>query len=927
MIGDTGLPVEESVAVLRAALAEDRQAVLQAPPGAGKTTVVPLRLLDEPWLAGGRIVMLEPRRLATRAAARRMAALLGEEVGGTVGYRTRDERRTGPDTRIEVVTEGILTRRLQQDPTLPGVGLVIFDEFHERNLHADLALALTLDARPALRPDLRLLVMSATLDTARIAALLASASPTAGDAAGPAVPAIVSEGRAWPVDVRWVPSAPPVRKAGFKGRPGPAPRAGAQAVPAAIAAVLRALREETGDVLVFLPGAGDIRRVEAALGEPGSGLPDGVDIRPLYGALPIADQDAALAPSPPGRRRVVLATDIAETSLTVDGVRVVVDGGWRRTPRYDPRSGLTRLETVPITKASADQRVGRAGRTEPGVAYRLWSKLEHGARRPYPDPEIVTADLAGLALELAVWGGTAPGVSGDTPAVSPGDTPGPPGPGLPFLDPPPARALEEGRRLLTFLGALDAEGRPTAAGRAMAELPLHPRLARMVIGAVAAGRGATACALAALLEDRDVLRGRPDEIETDVTARLRLLVDRSSRHPQADGGAVAAARRRAAELARRVGVTPPDRADGAADPGPVLALAYPDRVAQARGGARFRLRGGGGAWLPAEDPLAGEAFLVVAELDAAGRGSAAAGRDSRIRLAAALDAADIEAVAAATGASVERVATLSWDTARDDLRARIERRLDNLVLGETEGPAEPGPATTAALLARARSTKLAVLGWTPAARSLQARTAFARRTVPSGGSGEGVSAGRVEPERITYRKGGETAQAPGGSAEPRPGGTGLPDLSDAGLLASVDEWLAPLLGNAVGRADLEAVDMAGVVRRRLGHRVAELDRVAPAAITLAGGRPVPVDYGGDKPAAEVRVQDAFGTMTHPTVGGVPVVLSLLSPAGRPIQVTADLPGFWKGSWADVRKDMAGRYPKHSWPADPAAAGPPSPGRR
>jgi ATP-dependent helicase HrpB len=858
VIVDTGLPIEGCVAALRAALREEGQAVLQAPPGAGKTTVVPLRLLDEPWLAGGRIVMLEPRRLATRAAARRMASLLGQEVGGTVGYRTRDERRSGPDTRVEVVTEGILTRRLQQDPTLPGVGLVIFDEFHERNLHADLALALTLDARAALRPDLRVLVMSATIDTGRIAALLSSAS-------GAAAPVIISEGRAWPVDIRFVPPAPAARKVGYKGRPGPPPRPGAQVVPATTSAVLRALREEAGDILVFLPGAGDIRRVESALRAPGSGLPDGVDIRPLYGALPIADQDAALAPSPPGRRRVVLATDIAETSLTVDGVRVVVDGGWHRTPRYDPRSGLTRLETVGITKASADQRAGRAGRTEPGVAYRLWSKLEHAARRPFPDPEIAGADLAGLALELAVWGGTA--------AVSSGDTP----PGLPFLDPPPARALEEGRRLLTFLGALDADGRPTPAGRAMAELPLHPRLACMVVAAVAAGRGGTACALAALLEERDVLRGRPDEVETDVAVRLWLLVDRDVRHPQADGAAVATARRRAAELARRAGIDPPGP-DDALDPGPVLALAYPDRIGQARGGARFRLRGGGGGWLAAGEPLSGEAFLVAAELDAAGRSSVAAGKDSRIRLAAALDAADVEAVAAATGAAVERTATLSWDPARDDLRTKVEHRLDNLILGETEGPAEPGPAATAALVARVRSTKLALLGWTDAPRTLQARIAFARRVT----------------------------------------GTDWPDLSDAGLMASLEEWLVPLLGKASGRADLEAIDMAGVLRRMLGHRVSELDRVAPATITLTGGRSVAVDYENDQPAAAVRVQDVFGTATHPVVGGVPVVLSLLSPAGRPIQVTADLPGFWKGSWAEVRKDMAGRYPKHSWPVDPAA---------
>jgi ATP-dependent helicase HrpB len=407
----------------------------------------------------------------------------------------------------------------------------------------------------------------------------------------------------------------------------------------------------------------------------------------------------------------------------------------------------------------------------------------------------------------------------------------------------------------------------------MAELPLHPRLARMVVGAVAAGRGGTACALAALLEDRDVLRGRPDEIETDVATRLRLLLDRNARHPQADGGAVAGARRRSSELARRVGVATPAEAG---DPGPVLALAYPDRIAQLRGGARFRLRGGGGAWLPADDPLAGEAFLVVAELDAAGRGSAASGKDSRIRVAAALDADDVEAVAAATGATVERIATLSWDPARDDLRARVERRLDNLVLGQSEGPAEPGPVTTAALVARVRATKLGILNWSDAARALQVRTAFARRT-----------------ERADW-----------------------PDLGDEALLAGLDEWLVPYLGKAAGRADLEAIDMAAVLRRMLGHRVADLERVAPATISFAGGRQVPVSYDGDGPAAKVRVQDAFGTTVHPTVGGVAVVLSLLSPAGRPIQVTADLPGFWKGSWADVRKDMAGRYPKHPWPVDP-----------
>ncbi|HEX2046910.1 MAG TPA: ATP-dependent helicase HrpB [Acidimicrobiales bacterium] len=799
------LPVEDCVPALRRALADDGQAVLVAPPGAGKTTVVPLRLLDEPWLARQRIVVLEPRRLATRAAARRMAWVLGEEVGATVGYTTRDERRVGRGTRIEVVTEGVLTRRLQSDPSLPGVGLVAFDELHERNLHAELALALVLDARPALRPDLRLLAMSATLDAARVAELLGGA------------PVIESQGRAHPVDIRWLPRKPKDRLD-----------------VATTAAVRRAVREEHGDVLVFLPGAADIRRVESSLA--GALAPE-VDVRLLFGALPVADQDAALAPSPPGRRRVVLATDIAETSLTVEGVRVVVDSGEARSPRFDARSGLTKLRTGPISRASAEQRAGRAGRTEPGVAYRLWSKFEHAARRPHPDPEIAMVDLAGLALELAVWG------------ADPAD--------LAFLDPPPVRSLEEARALLVTLGAVDGTGRPTPLGSGMAELPLHPRLARMVVGA----GDWTACLLAALLEDRDVLRGRPDDLPTDVVERVAVIV--GGRHPLADGGAAGNAARRADELARRVGA-----ARGPVDPGrcgAVLALAYPDRIAQARGNGRFRLRNGAGAWVPATDPLAGEAFLAVAEIDAGRRG------DGRIRLAAAIDPTDLEAG--------EEVVTVSWDPARDDLRARVERRLGSLVLAGTERPAPPGPSTTGALLARVRATRLGALRWTDRARALQQRAVFARRTL----------------------------------------GDDWPDLSDPALLATLDDWLAPLLGGATSRADIDSVDVLAVLRRQLGRRLRELDRVVPATLVVGRGRQVAVDYSGDQPAIAVRVQDLFGTTTHPTVAGgkIPVVVHLLSPAGRPVQVTTDLPGFWAGSWHAVRKEMAGRYPKHAWPADPA----------
>lgn len=694
------LPVEESIGALRASLAPGRgRAILQAPPGAGKTTIVPLRLLDD----HERILVLEPRRLATRAAASRMAFLLGETVGETVGYTTRDERHVSARTRVEVVTEGVLTRRLQHDRSLPGVRLVVFDEVHERNLHTDVAMAFTLDViASGVRPDLGLLAMSATLDTERLAAMW-------GD---PVV--IHSEGRQHPVDVRWAPPPPKQRLA-----------------EATASAVGRALREQEGDVLVFLPGAGDIRRVEGLLGS----LPPGVDVRPLFGALSLAEQDLALAPSPPGRRRVVLSTDIAETSLTVAGVTTVVDSGQVRVPRYDARTGLTKLQTVATSRASADQRAGRAGRTGPGVAYRLWSKFEHAARRPFPDPEILSVDLASVVLEAAVWGA-------DVGALS-------------FVDPPPARAVEEATALLRLLGALEAEGRPTAEGRAMAELPLHPRLARMVTG----GGGATACMLAALLEERDVLRGRPDELPVDVAERLRLIAHRDARHPAMDGAATGGARRRAELLARRAGIS----LDDVHEPGPVLALAYPDRVAQARGAARFRLRNGSGAWAPKGDPMAGEAFLVVAELDP-DRG----GRDSRIRIAAALAAADAP-----------------------------------------EFPVVDAP---------------------------------------------------VRPAR--------PAKAPAA------------------------------------------------------------DRRPAVALVLENGRKLHVRYEGEQPVASARVQELFGLRRHPTVDdGVPVQLHLLSPANRVVQITSDLPGFWSGSYASVRKDMAGRYPKHPWPEDPAGAAPPSGPRR
>jgi len=817
------------VAPVRTALADRGVAVLQAEPGAGKTTVVPLRLLAEPWLEGGRIVMLEPRRLATRAAGRRMAELLGEAVGGTVGYRTRDERHVGQATRIEVVTEGILTRRLQADPSLPGTALVVFDEVHERHLQTDLALALTLDARRGLRPDLRILAMSATLEATRLAALL-------GGDREPA-PVVSSPGRTHPVDVRWRPRGP-------RDRP----------LDAVAGAVQAALAADPGDVLVFLPGAAAIRTVGRLLRD----LPADVDVRPLHGSLRPEDQDLALAPSPPGRRRVVLSTDIAESSLTVDGVTIVVDGGEVRRPRHDARSGLSRLQTTSSSRASADQRAGRAGRLGPGVAYRLWSPGEHATRRAHAEPEIRSADLADLALELAVWGAAAEQ--------------------LPFLDPPPPTALTEAEELLARLGAVDDAGRPTPDGRAMVDLPLHPRLAHMVVH----DHSYLACVLASLLEERDPLRGRPEELEADIVERVRLVVDPKRRHPRLDEAARQTVRRRSRELARRAGVA--DRAPATVDPaavGPVLALAYPDRIGQNRGRSRFRLRSGRGVAVADHDPLATEAFLVVADLMPPARDQA----DDRVRLAAALDERDIERVA---GDDVVESTDLVWN-ARGELEQRRERRLDALVLQTSSGAAPAGPTTVAALAERVRDDGLDLVGWTDKARTLQERAGFARRFL----------------------------------------GDPWPDVGDDALRASVDEWLVPLLGRATGRADLRKVDMLAVLRGRLGHRGHELDRVVPAKVAIASGRAVAVDYDTDPPSIRVRAQELFGPSTHPAVadGRVPLTVEVLSPAGRPIQVTADLPGFWAGSWAAVRKDMISAYPKHDWPADPSAASPTTRARR
>ncbi len=792
LVAAPDLPVRDAFAALEAALSVGN-AVLVAPPGAGKTTLVPLHLLGR---VPGRIVMLEPRRLATRAAAARMAFLCNEAVGGRIGYRTRLDSAVSPATEIEVVTEGLLVRRLQSDPGLAGVGLVILDEVHERALQADLALALCLDLQRQLRPELRLLAMSATADGARLASLM--------DA-----PVVESAGRMFPVSIR------------HNRRDIASPRD----LPAAVAAAVReALAEETGDILAFLPGMGDIRRAQAALEGCGAA------VLPLHGDLPPAEQDRALR-ADPGGRRVVLATSIAETSLTVPGVRVVVDGGWRRAPRLDTATGLTRLATLRISRAAADQRAGRAGREAPGVAIRLWSEALHRGLPPFDRPEILEAELSGLLLDCLAWG-TAPEA-------------------LCFADAPPAGALAAARALLTDLGAIGGDA-ITPHGHRMAELGAHPRLAAMMLAARSPAEAALAADLVALLEERDPLRER--DAPADVTLRLEALAGRRD----ADRGAVARIRQAASQYRRRLRITAP----AGGDPAPLLAAAFPDRIGQRRGEiGSFRLSGGGGAKLPPSDPLARAPLLAIGSLDL--------GASARIRLAAALDPADLPA------ARITETIENGFDPVSGSVLSRRRRRLGALVIEDRSIPADP--AATAATLAEAVGRKLDALTWTEAARQLQARAALLRGLDPA-----------------------------------------VPDLSDAALAASVAEWLAPHLLGTARLADVAKLDLHSLLRDRLGWDYASrLDRDLPMHLALPGGRAV-IDYGGPTPVASARAQAFFGQSTTPLLAGgrVNLQFALLSPAGRPVAITADLAGFWSGAWAEVRRDMRGRYPKHDWPEQP-----------
>ena len=798
------LPIHGVLGELKAALAGASCAVLVAPPGAGKTTVVPLALLDEPWARGGRILVLEPRRLAARAAAERMASTLGEQAGETVGYRVRMQSKVSSKTRIEVVTEGVFTRMILDDPGLERVAAVLLDEFHERSLDADLGLALARDAQGVLRPDLRLLVMSATLDGARVASLL-------GDA-----PLLEASGRQFPIETRYL---------------GRDPRASLEEQ--AARAVRRALQSEPGGVLVFLPGQAEIRRVERAL----AGLPPDVDVAPLYGALDWRDQDRTIAPSPAGRRKVVLATSIAETSLTIEGVRVVVDAGLARVPRYDPSSGLMRLQTQRVSRAAADQRRGRAGRTQPGVCYRLWEEAETRALVPFASPEILDADLAGFALDLARWGAKDPS-------------------GLAFLDPPPAAAFAEARRLLQGLQALDASDELTPHGRALAALPLPPRLAHMLLKGAASGAGLTAARIAAVLSERG-LGGN----DADLRTRLEQLA--RDRSPRA---------RDARALAERWARTAGNQGEGG-DPGLLLAEAYPERIAKARGKpGEVLLASGRGAFLEPTDALAREAWLAVGEL-----GSGAA-RD-RILLAAPVDEIVLREAFADRLQAEETVEA----EPSGKLKARRRLKLGALVLEDHLLDRPPAELIAGRLMALVREKGLGQLAWPEAAQGLRRRVAFLHALDPDA----------------------------------------WPDLSDAALLAHLDDWLAPLLD---GRSSLAEVQgLTDALKTLVGwDRLRALDAEAPERFATPAGTSHAIDYAAEGgPRLDVRVQELYGLDRHPTVasGRAPLTLALLSPAHRPIQLTKDLPGFWRGSWKAVRSEMKGRYPRHVWPEDPRAEAP------
>jgi ATP-dependent helicase HrpB len=791
------LPIDAVLPQVIDALRNTGRVVLQAPPGAGKTTKVPLAML-EAGLIQGKILMLEPRRLAARAAAERMAATLNERPGQTVGFRVRGASEVGPQTRIEVVTEGILTRMLQDRPDLPGIGAVIFDEFHERSLNADLGLALCLEVAGALRDDLMLVAMSATLDAAPVAALM--------DA-----PIVTSEGRSFPVNPVWLDRS-----------------VGKQRFEVAVAdLVLHALAHSDGSALVFLPGEGEIRRVESLLS---SQVPQDVTVAPLFGAMPFKDQRAAIAPAAQGRK-VVLATSIAETSLTIEGIRIVIDGGRARRAQFDPSSGMSRLVTERVTRAEATQRAGRAGRVSEGTAYKLWTRGEDGALAAYPPAEIEGGDLAAFALELAVWG------------AEPSE--------LSFVTPPHPGRLAEAQTVLRMLGALDVRGRITDHGRALSRLPLHPRLAHMV-----ATGGPRAATLAAILSERDPLRGAP----VDLSLRMDAVAGRSG-GAEANAATIARIRTEAKRLARGQTGTGPE------DIGTLAALTYPDRVGLRRSGdaPRFVLSGGKGAVIPTGDPMAGERLIVATDLDGDPR-------EARIRQASRITEAALR------DTFPDQIAwhdVCDWSRRDNRVLTRQQERFGALVLDDRTWPDAPTEAVARAMLEGVQQ-----LGLMPnkAAQLFLARA----RLMPSP----------------------------------------FPDFSETHLMATLEEWLLPHLAGVRSAADWKRFDLLPALRARLDwDQTQALDRAAPAHFETPLGRKLAIDYDGAQPQISVRLQEVFGVTRHPMVAGQPLQITLLSPAQRPVQVTTDLPGFWTSSYADVRKDMRGQYPRHPWPEDPTQADP------
>ncbi|WP_161532438.1 ATP-dependent helicase HrpB [Bradyrhizobium sp. LCT2] len=808
---DTPLPIDAVLDDLSRTLEAHNAAVLVAPPGAGKTTRVPLALLDAPWAKGKKIIVLEPRRIAARASADRMAKSLGERAGETVGYRVRFGSKISRATRIEVVTEGIFTRQIMDDPGLSGVAAVLFDEFHERSLDADMGLALARDAQTGLREDLRILVMSATLDGARVAKLLGEA------------PVVESEGRAFPVETRYL------------GRKADAPIERQMAD-----AIASALRADGGSVLAFLPGAAEIRRTQNFLGERVQDA--SIEIVPLFGALDAAVQDRAIAPAPKGTRKVVLATSIAETSLTIEGVRIVVDSGLARVPRYEPDIGLTRLETVRASRAAVDQRRGRAGRTEPGVCYRLWDEPQTASLAPYTQPEILSADLSSLVLDLAQWGVADPAA-------------------LSFLDPPPQPAWKEAKSLLSELNALDGDGRITAEGKSLRALALPPRLARMIVDSHRAGAGEDAAEIAAILTERG-LGGDSADLEH---RRDQFRRDRSAR--------ASSARDLARRWASQVAASEKEGPQEDLSTGLMLAYAFPDRVARNRGNGSFVLANGRGAAVEQTSSLARAPYIAIGEMT----GTAASGR---ILLAAQITEDDIERHFAE---HIETVDEISFDRGAMALRARRKRALHAITLSEATLAVSPSEETARIFADGLIAAGLDRLPWSKAAKQWRDRVMFLRKA-------EGDS---------------------------------WPDLSDDGLIARRDDWLVPALYDKIALKDISAGDLSDALMALLPWEMrARLDREAPTHFEAPTGTVLAIDYEAEQgPTIAVRLQELFGLNTHPSIaaGKVPLVLELLSPAQRPVQVTRDLPGFWRGSYAAVRSDLRGRYPRHPWPEDPANA--------